>query len=416
MKKKVLLYLALCSVLLLLPCGCQFHPVEQVEDSAVDDEVVDFLPRAVPAVVQLPGGLTPTDVANATHVVLGMSYLDISSSNPFTIGIQVDRGIRDIHDPGMWYDERVPPDYIPTSPAQLVPYMEGLRAAELWRWTGSPVIPLGPCKAQQREPGYWGGLGWFGSDGQGNYPFYILDDKIDNYWTTTIATEGGVKYATIVDTHGFSAIAQAAYTRKVVEGKKLDLAIACMDFPTKADAAYYLAQHGIVCYAPCDRFTYTLLARMRDAPPAAKIFGSAPVVQTATGARIGGQPVAIGLSETVIAQYTTAAYPNQYYDTASRYFDEFKAVFGRSPKVVKIDAVEGQSSKLVKAAQKYKSNVIAARVYVKSDYTPLYNWLKGSTSRRLILFHSAAYDYGILLMRQFPNRVSFGDLEPVFAR
>ncbi|MEJ5184916.1 MAG: hypothetical protein WHT81_07320, partial [Rectinemataceae bacterium] len=108
--------------------------------------------------------------------------------------------------------------------------------------------------------------------------------------------------------------------------------------------------------------------------------------------------------------------PNQYYDTASRYFDEFKAVFGRSPKVVKIDAVEGQSSKLVKAAQKYKSNVIAARVYVKSDYTPLYNWLKGSTSRRLILFHSAAYDYGILLMRQFPNRVSFGDLQPVFAR
>lgn len=370
--------------------------------------------------VTLPNGLVEAPIDQATHVVLGMSTLDISSASPIRIGVQVDRGIRDIADVGMWYDERVPPDRIPASGAELVPYMEGLRAAELMDWTGSSVYPLGPCKAIRKATGYYEeGVAdqcqyFYGPDGQGSYPFYILADKIA-YKTTAFSAEGGETYATVVDTHGFSAVASKAYEMKTTGGG-LDLAIACMDFPDKADAAYYLAQNGIACYAPCDRYAYTLLSRVKSAPPSAVILGSAPVTRKTSGARIGGQPVAISLSETVIAQYTNREYPYQYYDAPSRYFDEFRLVYPRCPKVIKVSAVQGQAKSLVNAAKKYKATVIAARVYSRTDYTPLRSWVAQDSRRRLVLFHSAAYEYGIKLLREFPSRVTFGDLRPVFAK
>jgi hypothetical protein len=60
--------------------------------------------------------------------------------------------------------------------------------------------------------------------------------------------------------------------------------------------------------------------------------------------------------------------------------------------------------------------VIAARIFSKSDYIPLKAWMDADGKRRLILFHSAGYEYGIRMFRDFPDRTSFGDLKPVFAR
>ncbi len=87
-----------------------------------------------------------------------------------------------------------------------------------------------------------------------------------------------------------------------------------------------------------------------------------------------------------------------------------------APKVVETWAIEGETWKLVREAKDRSISIIAARIYTESDYLPLKAWMEGSADRRLILFHSAAYEFGNKMFAEYPERAGFGDLYPVFAR
>lgn len=359
---------------------------------------------AEPAMISAePAGLT---VRDATYMVFGLSRLDLKWSERSLVRIQVDRGVRDIFWKDSRFDIRVPPNRIPNGEQELVPYMEGARAAELMQWAGVDVMPLTPGLAVKKADGLY-----YGSDGEGNYPFMIFQDKID-YPTVTFHRNGDEETAVIPDTHGFNAVVAPALA--IHRRRPLRLAIACMDSPDKANAALFLARKGIACYAPCDRFTHTLMGYKHRYGITTPILGSAPVWKNGDGAVIGGQPVLFDLKEPIIAQYTDKMYPDQYCDAPSRYLRALQRTYQIALHVTEVTAAVGETGLLVAKAEQIGANVIAARIYNREDYEPLKKWMEKDQRRRLILLHSDAYEYGIQMFREYPTRTTFGDLDPKF--
>lgn len=345
-------------------------------------------------------------VVNATYMILGLSEISLKSGDETVVGIQVDRGVRDIFWKDSLYDSRVPPDRVPNDSTQLVPYMEGARARELMNWSQAQVVPLTPGIAIQKSNGEY-----YASDGFGGYPFMVFRDKIA-YPTVTFRDNGKDHFAIIPDTHGFNSVVKPAL--ELNQQKKLDLVIACMDSPDKAAAALFLASHGISCYAPCDRFTNVLMGYKERYGTNAVILGSAPIQKTPWGAIIGRQPVIFDLKEPIVAQFTDKLYPDQYCDAPSRYLRELQKVYSVNLNLTEVAANVGETQLLVKEAERIQADVIAARVYNQEDYLPLKIWLESNDKHRLILLHSAVYEFGIKLFREFPSRTTFGDLEPKF--
>ena len=341
---------------------------------------------------------------NPTTMVIGLSKIELRTADKEVIGVQIDRVIRD----HVWYnssfDTSVPVDRVPDDSSQVVPYMEGARTAEMMVWANVSVVPLTPGIALKKEDGYY-----YGSDGQGHFAFQICPDKAE-YPTCEFVIENGREYVVMYDTHGFNAVAEQAYLKRA----EINLAIACMDMPDQAKAALYLAQNGIPCYAPCDRFANTLMNYKEEFGIETEILGSAPIRQTDYGAVIGDQAVVISLNESIIAQYTDRLYPDQYCDTPSRYFRELQKVYNINLSVTEVYANVGETSNLVKEAKEQNAGVIGARIFNEADYPPLKEWLKEDKNHRVILFHSAAYDFGITLFREFPEQTSFGDINPKF--
>ncbi|MBE9595005.1 MAG: hypothetical protein IMF19_16175, partial [Proteobacteria bacterium] len=105
-------------------------------------------------------------------------------------------------------------------------------------------------------------------------------------------------------------------------------------------------------------------------------------------------------------------YPDQYCDTPSRYFRELQKVYNVNLSVTEVYANVGETSNLVKEAKEQNAGVIGARIFTEADYLPLKEWLKEDKNHRAILFHSAAYNFGIKLFREFPKQTSFGDINP----
>ncbi|MCK4473698.1 polysaccharide deacetylase family protein [Candidatus Parcubacteria bacterium] len=346
-----------------------------------------------------------TPATPATPVmILGLSKIELRTKDKESVGVQVDRVIRDY----LWYnsafDASVPADRIPYSSSQLVCYMEGARVIEMMEWANMSVIPLTPSIALKKDDGYY-----YGADGQGNFIFQICPSKTE-YPTCEFINESNNEYIVMRDTHGFNAVAEQAYLNK----DKVDLVIACMDMPDKAKAALYLAQNGIQCYAPCDRFTNDLMNYKEKFGIGTEILGSAPIRKTNYGAVIGDQPVVISLNEPIIAQYTDRMYPDQYCDTPSRYFRELQRVYKINLSVTEVYANIGETCNLVKEAKEQNAEVIGARIFNETDYLPLKNWLEENKNHRVILFHSAAYEFGIELFRAYPGQTSFGDINPKF--
>ncbi|HOP73719.1 MAG TPA: hypothetical protein PLC07_01515 [Bacillota bacterium] len=364
---------------------------------------------SMPAVGLEPSASAQIDrltVGDATYMVLGLSRLDLKGEERALVGIQVDRGVRDIFWKESRFDIRVPPNRKPSGEHELVPYMEGARAGELVRWASVEVVPLTPGLAVKKADGLY-----YGSDGEGNYPFMIFQDKID-YPTVTFQRNGEEEMAVIPDTHGFNAVVSPALALHKLN--PLRLVIACMDSPDKANAALFLAKKGIACYAPCDRFTNILMGYKQRYGMTTPILGSAPVWKSEVGAVIGGQPVLFDLKEPIVAQYTDKMYPDQYCDAPSRYLRALQRVYQISLNVTEVTAAVGETGLLVTKAEQLGANVIAARIYNQDDYEPLKKWMEKDQRRRLILLHSAAYEFGIQMFREFPTRTTFGDLDPKF--
>jgi hypothetical protein len=227
--------------------------------------------------------ITAKEKIEKTRVILGCSKVELNRS--ITVGVQVNRVIRDCLWTNSPFDVRVPADRIPENSSEVVPYAEGNRVREMMNWAGVKVFPLIPCRAKKI------GSDYFAADGEGNFPFLIsLSKVISPPFSETVfrPKNGSNETADLIcpETHDFNMIAEQAYLHR----KDINLAVACMDLPAKAQAALYLAKNGINIYAPCDRRAYLLL-NYKKLGINATILGSAPVKQTERGAVIGDQPV-----------------------------------------------------------------------------------------------------------------------------
>ncbi len=339
-------------------------------------------------------------------LVLGLSKIELRGGEG--IGVQVDRIIRDIQWKDSDYDERIPPDHIPERSSEVVPYMEGARVREMMEYAGVRVIPLTPAHGKKKEEESYPGPGYYAADGQGNFPFFIDSRKTEHFTVKQDLDDGLI----LPDTHGFNMVAEQAYLKR----EQLFLVIACMDIPSKAEAALYLAQNGIHSYAVTDRFASELMGYKERFDVEAEILGSAPIKKTEFGAVIGNQPITISLDELIIVQYTDKYYPNHYCDTPARYFDQLKKIYQLDLPVVKVLANVGETNKIVEMARLNQAQVIGVRVYNEADYQPVAEWLKEDSNHRAVLFHSAAYPLGNQLFFEFPEQTTFGDLSPRIVR
>lgn len=343
-------------------------------------------------------------------IVLGRSRIDVPRGA--IVGAQVDRVVRDIHWTDSPFDSRVPADRPPRALSELVPYMEGARIGELLQYAGVTVAPLTPARvrlmpARDGQPAF--GLA---DDGTGRFRFVVDSSKVEYASARRLSAD----LLELPDTHGFNAVAAAAVRTKPF------LAVACMDMPSKAEAALYVANRGIHAYSTTDRFAYTLLGYRSAHPGAATIVGSAPIRRGPHGgAVIGNQPVEIRTDETIVAQWTDRqSYPWQYNDTGWRYFEALNELYGLKLDLVKATADAGQLEKVIDVARARNARVVAVRAGKANtndeavhDAKVLAAWLQEDPRHRAVLFHSAAYDPGYELFFHYPDQTTFGDLEPV---
>ena len=346
----------------------------------------------------------------ARRVILGESHLLVPRGA--RVGVQVDRVIRDIHWTPSDLDAAVPADRVPAGPDQVVPYMEGARVRDLMAHAGVAVVPLTPAHVEPRhDPSAPMPYGLAG-DGEGAHRFVVDGTKLA-YTTARRLADGTVE---LPDTHGFAAVAEAALRERPL------LAVACMDMESKAEAALWLARHGIAGYATTDRFGYLLLGYRLLEPQAAPIVPGAPIRPTGDGALIGAQPLAIALDEPIVAQATERqSYPWQYADTPWRYFAALSDLYGLDLRLHKHLAEGGELSGLLAKARAVGARVVGVRVGKTSgegeaerDAEALAAWLGEDPRHRAVLFHTAAYEPGYALFERFPAQTTFGDPMPRF--
>jgi len=349
--------------------------------------------------------------ASKPRIILGLSKIELNPGE--TIGVQVDRVIRTSCSPNSSTGLRIPANRIPKNVSEIVRYAEGARVREMVNWSSAKVFPLTPARAKGNGQGYY-----FAADGQGKFPFLISPSKItDPPFSKTVfkPAKGSNETADLIcpDTHGFNMIAEQAYLHR----KDIDLAVACMDLPAKAEAALYLAKNGINIYAPCDRFASNLMNYKAKFGINRTILGSAPIRQSEKGAIIGDHPLAIYSDETIVVEYTDRNDTmDRYCDTPWRYFNRLNQVYGLNLSIIRVYANAGEAGKVVRQAEAIKAQVIGVRVCSYDDYKPVAQWLKKDLMNRAVLLHSVAYNQGNALFEEFPTQTTFGDLNPIIER
>jgi hypothetical protein len=107
---------------------------------------------------------------------------------------------------------------------------------------------------------------------------------------------------------------------------------------------------------------------------------------------------------------------DRYCDAPWRYFNKLNEVYGLNLLLVRVYANAGEAGKVVKRAEAIKTRVIGVRVCTDDDYRSVAEWLKKDPMNRAVLLHSAAYETGIALFKEFPKQTTFGDLDPIIER
>lgn len=299
-----------------------------------------------------------------------------------------------IRDKSSRYNVNVPPNHIPKSPKELVPWMEGARVAELMKYANVKVIPATGVVIKKINGT------WYGPDEKGNYIFEVDPSKAGPPFSKKINENTAIE----IDTHGMNVMVPTAIKEHAF------LVIACGDLIGKAKAEMYMAKRGINCYAVCDRYTPYCLGYQGPGV----ILGGAPIRPIKEGAIIGAQPVYINTKELIVAQTTHVAYPYQYCDTPARFFNMLQKKYGIKLNVKIVDSTN--AVKVVEEAEKTGANVIGVRVVTYQDKKAVEKWLKENPNHRAILFHSAAYEPGYKLFFEFPQQVTGQDPRPIFVK
>jgi hypothetical protein len=331
--------------------------------------------------------------ANASYIVVGTSNIVVPSNS--TVVTQVDRVIRDklSH-----INNNVTPDHRPTSYKELVPWMEGARVGELMKYANVNVIPATGVPVKKIKGGF------FGPDDKGNYVFEVDPSKISPVYSTKNDNDTWTE----IDTHGMNVMVPEAIKDHAY------LVVGCGDLNGKAQAEAYLAKHGINCYAPCDRFTSSIMPYQGPGV----ILGGEPIrkLKNGAGAVIGAQPLYFSPKEKIVVQTTTKHYPDQYCDTPNRFFTNLGKAYNITLNLDVVDASVGETGKVVDQARKTGANVIGVRILNNKDKKPVEDWLKENKDHKAILFHSAAYEPGYSLFFEFPNQVTGQDPAPKFIK
>ena len=335
-----------------------------------------------------------TSPQTASTIVIGASYIKVPENA--TVVTQVDRVIKD---EASRYNVNTTPGQIPTSPTQLVPWMEGARVADLMKYANVHVIPITGVPIKKINGN------WYGPDDKGNFIFEVDPSKAGSLFSID-GNDSNNKIE--INTHGMNVMVPGAIKNHAF------LVVACGDLPGKAKAEMYMATHGINCYAPCDRFT----ANVMGYNGTGVILGGEPIrpIINGTGAVIGAQPVAITKNERIVVQTTNETYPNQYCDTPNRYFTNLEKVYNVTLNLDVVNANVNQTDLIVNEAEKTGANVIGVRVETSNDKKPVEAWLKSNPNHRAIIFHSASYASGYSLFSEFPKQVTGQDPRPIFIK
>lgn len=351
--------------------------------------------------------LSKTLFSQEKYLVLGASRINIKEHD--FIGCQVDRVIRDVNvfKNNQQFGDCRSPFYLPTEdPKEIINYHEGRLVRFLMNFAKIKVIGLAPGYGRRTADNKY-----YASDGNGGFPFLIKPLRL-KYSTAMFNCADEFM---LPDTHGFHLVAGQAIRLKQLIG--LQTVIACMDQPEKAQAALYLAQNSINCFAPCDQFAGDLVGYRKSSPGAAMIIPTAPIRQNGNGAVIGNQIIKINLKEPIVVQNTLAqeGHEDYYCQTAGRYFKNLNSVYKLNLKITEVMAGIGETDKVVAKAREIGAKVIGVRIFHHQlDKPAVAQWLKENKEHRAILFHSAAYIAGYEMFFEFPKQTSFGDLDPQF--
>ncbi|HEX6850194.1 MAG TPA: hypothetical protein VF139_02220 [Candidatus Polarisedimenticolaceae bacterium] len=321
-----------------------------------------------------------------TSYVLGASAIRVDTGD--VVVVQAERTVRD----WLSYQLRWNPADAPAPAGALIGWHEGARLSDLLGAVEAKVEPAVGVLAAFRDGR------WLAPDADGVFRFEVLEDKVQ-YPTTRV--HGGL--ALLVDTHGVSALVEAAARREA------SLVVACGDHPEKMKAALALARSGRDVWFPCDRFVGDVLGY--EAP--GTLLGSAPVRREGDHAVIGDRPVRFEVAETVVVEDAAPRGDLRYYDAPARYFRALAAKLPIPLQFVEVDG-PGQAAKVVDRALALGADVIAIRVETAEDAAPVRAWLSGSPRRRAVLFHTAPYAPGYALFGEFPKQTTSGDPRPEF--
>lgn len=349
----------------------------------------------------ISGYLTPiiptinkTSVATA---IIGRTSITINRNS--TVVSQEDRVYRD------WLSGQLANPYGPKilvtfserlswNASELLPeigWHEGGRVKDLKYLNITHIPAVGTLVARKGDR-------WFAVDDNNTFRFEVPLDKL-SYPTTRFLRRD---LAVIIDTHGVNMLVEQAirYNASAV--------ISDCDHPGKVYAAKYLSEHKIPVACFPDKYTYLALGHNLS------LVGSAPTTFYADKAVIGNRPIRITLNDKiVIANATDTAYALWYYQTPASYFDALTKAIPLDVTYVSIDNF-GQMNRITDKAREINSSIIAIRVFNKHDYETIKKWMDENDSRKVILFHSASYPYGQKIFREYANRASFDDPNPVF--
>jgi hypothetical protein len=270
---------------------------------------------------------------------------------------------------------------------------EGGRMSELVNAGVEPVVAYGTLAARLRDR-------WFAMDDQGVFRFEVPLDKL-RYPTTRFLRDD---LAVLFDTHGVNMLVEQSVRNKV------DAVLSDCDHPGKVKAAAYLSAKGIpvVCFP--DKYLHLALGHHL------RLVGSPPMREENNTVVIGGQPVIIKVGEKIVVMNgTDSPYALWYYQTPANYFSALAESVPMNLAYVQVDDFN-QMHKVVARAEQLRADVIAARVFNSNDYGQLRQWLAKDAKHRAILFHSASYPYGYLLLKELPGQVTFDDPNPRFEK
>lgn len=238
---------------------------------------------------------------------------------------------------------------------------------------------------------------WYAPDETGIFRFEVPLDKL-LYPTTRFLKED---LAVIIDTHGINMIVEQAIRNKA------SVVIACGDHPGKSKAAKYLSDKGIKVITYTDKYGSLLMNSDVD------YYGSPPIKKVQEGYLIGGRPLRIDVHDKIVVMNVSSEkFSISYYGTPAIYFSNLAKFIKINPLYVSVSDFD-QLSRVTNKARSEDASIIAARVNNKIDYEDMQKWLEEDEGNKAILFHTMAYPYGYKLVNEFPNQITYGDVNPV---